>query len=540
MYSYGIDLGTTYSCIARVDERGNVEVLKNMEGSYTTPSIVEFSGPNTVIVGDDAKEDIKLDPENVCLFIKRSMGKNTERREYHGKAYTPEEISARILMKLVRDAETLTGDTIKDVVITIPAYFGISERQATQNAGKIAGLNVLALANEPTAAAIAYTRMRSSLDNKTVLVYDLGGGTFDVTVADISAGQITIVATNGNHSLGGKDWDAELVDFFINQYCAETGAESSEIYDDSEAFYDFLLKAEEAKKKLTNKNSETIVIDRGPGKRAKLKVTIDEFNEITKHLLLSTMQLTKEVLRQAAHKRSLTGEDGFSGPPFHEIIFVGGSTRMRQVREAVKEEFGIEPQMFEPDEAVARGAAFMAAQYLFPHADSGGVELTGPPEDHHIRKPSDKRPTKNVVFGEDVISKSYGIKAKIGGVPRISHVIIKNDILPCSKTKTYKADATNQSYIEIEVYESNIMESWTDLSYGQLITIGKLHLPAGLPKGTHIDVTFSFDNNGMLDISATERSQGAECSITIKTDGLQDEDVSRMREESKNVKMISS
>ena len=535
MYSYGIDLGTTYSCIARADNNNKVEVIKNIEGSYTTPSIVEFLDNNTTIVGDNAKEDMKLDSSNVCLSIKRFMGKQGEVRKYHGREFTPEQISAFILRKLVSDAEQMTGDKITDVVITIPAYFGVAERQATTNAGKIAGLNVLSLVNEPTAAILAYTKERAFLGSRSVLVYDLGGGTFDVAVANILENNIEIIATAGSPSLGGNDWDTELVTFFINQYCQVTMENPKEIYADSEVYNEFLLKAEDAKKRLTNKDSETIIIDRGSGKRAKLSVTIDDFNYITKHLLRSTMEHTKDVIRQASEKKGLPEGSLIT---INDIIFVGGSTRMRQVKDAIIKEFGIEPQIFEPDEAIARGAAIRASQIQQgsinmsieesrQYSSSNIHFLPIGSSNFSLHETQGEHPQNSAMFMDsagfsEVISKSYGIRAKIDGIPRLSHVILKNDKIPCSRTKTYRVDTPNQTSIEIVVYESNKMEPWADLSYGKRIAIGILQIPTGLPAGSLIDVTFNFCNNGMLDITATERSKGINCTINVKTEGLSD------------------
>jgi len=524
MYSYGIDLGTTYSCIARVDEKGNVEIIKNEEGKNITPSVVQFIAPTEIVVGESAKGEAVLAPESVVLYIKRSMAKKKEDPEYFekdffGEIYKAEQVSALILKKLVADAEKMTGEKITDVVITVPAYFGFDERQATENAGKIAGLNVLGIVNEPTAAAIAYGATSKKKEDKVILVYDLGGGTFDITVAEIIGDDVTVIATNGNHSLGGKNWDAELISYFVSQFCEKTGVNEDEIYDDTAILNELVLRTEEAKKILKDKNTASFVLNMGPGKRAKLEVTIDKFNELTRHHLLSTIELTKVVLKEAATKMSSKGKPG---DQFDEIIFVGGSTRMRQVKDAIMKEFGVEPQIFEPDEAIARGAALLA-QYLQKNAQDSSAS--------NGIKPGDTSP-----FTE-VTSKSYGIETLVDGKEKLSNVILKNDQIPLSNTKTYYTVQADQRMVNIDVYESNIMENVTDLSNGKKIANGRLDLPAGLPDEAPLDVTFSLDRNGMLSITAVERSRGNKCNITVKTEGLTDAEVAKLQNQTRKMRV---
>ena len=518
MFSYGIDLGTTYSCIARADATGKAEVLKNIEGKNITPSVVEFISSTEIIVGETAKGDAILSPDNVVLYIKRSMGKQDEKREFHGKAFTPEEISALILKKLVSDAEQMTGDRITDVVITVPAYFGFDERLATENAGKIAGLNVLSIVNEPTAAAIAYSANSKTKDDKVVPVYDLGGGTFDITVAEIVGDNVTVISTEGNHTLGGKDWDAELMSYFITQFCEKTDVTESEIYEDSEVLNELVLKTEEAKKELTNKNSASFTLSMGRGKRAKLEITLEKFDEITRHHLLSTIELTKVALKQASQKTSSKGKPC---DQFDEIIFVGGSTRMRQVNEAMSNEFGVEAQMFEPDEAVARGAALLAQILVADRtAENTGVQTVSAEER----------------FSE-VTSKSYGVAAMIGDNLMLSHVILKNDEIPCSKTNTYQTRGMSQTKIEIKVYESNMPDEVIELSFGKKITSGEMILPPGLPSETPIFVTFSLDRKGLLNITAVENSRGSKCNIVVETLGLSEAEVLIMQNQTSTIQI---
>jgi hypothetical protein len=324
----------------------------------------------------------------------------------------------------------------------------------------------------------------------------------------------------GNHTLGGKDWDAELMAYFISQFTEKTGVKGDEIYDDTEVLNELVIKTEEAKKELTNKNSASFTLSMGRGKRAKLEINLEKFNEITRHHLLSTIELTKVALKQAATKTSSKGKPC---DQFDEIIFVGGSTRMRQVKEAMKKEFGAEPQIFEPDEAIARGAA-MLAQFLVTNpqeADSGaGGMKTGAPSR----------------FGE-VTSKSYGIETLVDGKERLSNVILKNDEIPLSNTQTYYTVQANQRAVNIIVYESNIMEKTTELSFGKQIADGKLELPAGLPDEAPLDVTFALDRNGMLTITAAERSRGGKCNIIVKTEGLTESEVLKLRKQTNSIKV---
>lgn len=520
MYHYGIDLGTTYSCIARADEKGNVEILKNIEGKNITPSVVEFISPTEIVAGEVAKGNAMLVPDNVSQYIKRSMGKHDEKHEYHGKNYTPEQISAFVLKKLVSDAERqMKGEKIKDVVITVPAYFGFDEREATENAGKIAGLNVLSLVNEPTAAAIAYSSVSSGKEDKVLLVYDLGGGTFDVTVAEIVGEKITVKSTQGNHSLGGKDWDAELLSHFVKQLSEKAEVNEDEIYEDSALLNELALKTEDVKKDLTLKSKASFPISMGRGKRVQLEVTLEKFNEITRHHLISTIELTKIALSQAATKTSSKGKPCNQ---IDEIIFVGGSTRMKQVAEAVKAEFGMEPHLHNPDEAVASGAALLA-KFIAENPPQ-------PEQKGGVRTGAEQR------FGE-VTSKSYGIEVDDKGIMKLSHVILQNDEIPISNTQTYYTVAANQRQVNIVVYESNVMQRTTELSFGKQIAEGILQLPAGLPDSSPLDVTFSLDRSGMLNITAIERSQGMKCNIIVETKGLTETEVKKLQQQTSQIRL---
>ncbi|MGQ9889111.1 MAG: Hsp70 family protein, partial [Aggregatilineales bacterium] len=340
---FGIDLGTTYSVIAYIDQYNRPTVIPNAAGDRTTPSVVQFAGAER-IVGKEAKNNVALYPDSTVQMIKRYMGSSSYTFIYEGVTYTPEEISSYILRKLVQDAEQYTGLTISDVVITCPAYFGIPEREATARAGAIAGLNVRSIINEPTAAAIAYGVNEQG--DQVVLVYDLGGGTFDVTLIEIKDGNITVVATDGDHFLGGRNWDEAIVTYLASEWQRETGSPDDPT-DSLETLEDLLLKAEVAKQTLTTRAQTDVRVVHN-GLTARVTLTRDKFDELTQHLLDRTIELTRQALAEAA-KRGYTR--------FDQLLLVGGATRMPQVAARLLREFNVEPRIYEPDEAVAKGAA---------------------------------------------------------------------------------------------------------------------------------------------------------------------------------------
>ena len=365
---YGIDLGTTYSCISYMDEHNKAVLLANSEGERITPSVVYFEDtgekhPN-IVVGTAAKESSKLYPKDVASFIKRQMG--TDIPFYHGEdKYRPEEISAYILRKLIQNAEESVGEKIENVVITVPAYFGVNECEATKRAGEIAGLNVMALIPEPTAAAVAYGMTRES--KKKVLVYDLGGGTFDATLIDISPESIEVVVTGGDHHLGGKDWDDCLIHYLVEQYKEQTGSHE-DILKDEETAQQLQLIAESSKKTLSARIKVPIRFNHGT-ESVRIELTREKYEELTEHLLGRTIALTKQMLEEA--KKKGAGKDQLD-----EIILVGGSTRMPQIQARLKKEFQVPLIVFDPDEAVAKGAALYGMQKSLQEWIENAIEQT--------------------------------------------------------------------------------------------------------------------------------------------------------------------
>ncbi|MGC2776844.1 MAG: Hsp70 family protein, partial [Bradyrhizobium sp.] len=341
---YGIDLGTTYSCISYVDEHGKPTVLNSAEGEATTPSVVYFESTDNVVVGRTAKDVSVIHQDRVVSTIKRHMGEAGYEYSVDGKSYRPEEISSYILRKLVKDAAAVTGDEIKDVVITCPAYFGVTEKEATKQAGIIAGLNVLYVIPEPTAAAIAYGMEQTEAQN--IIVYDLGGGTFDVTLIKISTGEITVIATDGDKHLGGKDWDDDIVAYLARAFEAETGTSAQELMNDLEAYQELLNDAEKIKIRLTSAKSVQQRV-RHQAASAMVELTREKFDEITLPRLQRTVSLTETMIEEA-RKRGIGKID--------KLLLVGGATYMPQVVERMGK-FPFEIKQFDPNQAVAKGAA---------------------------------------------------------------------------------------------------------------------------------------------------------------------------------------
>ena len=358
MSTYGIDLGTTYSCIARLDSNGNPEVIRNNEDdSNMVASVVFFENENNVVVGQAAKENIETDGDRVVQFVKREIGKRDMRTyEFDGKTYTPVEISALILTRLKNLVES-QGNTIEDVVITVPAYFGLEERSATKQAGELAGLHVLSLINEPTAAALSYCA-RQFQEDRTILVYDLGGGTFDVTVVKMSmtrndAGKdvqkINVLATGGDDRLGGKDWDDKLFEYILNACCEENGLTPQEI--EAETRQDIRSKVEEAKRKLSKKQSAKVRIDVN-GSRTEITIKRSDFECMTADKVAQTMNFVESTLQKVP------------GVEIDTVLLVGGSTYMPMIQEAVEAKFPGKVQQHDPDQAVAKGAAIYASMLV--------------------------------------------------------------------------------------------------------------------------------------------------------------------------------
>ena len=523
---YGIDLGTTYSCIAYVDEYGKPVVIPNVEGDRTTPSVVQFEGSNR-IVGKEAKNNAVLYSNDVVEMVKRHMGTSDWVFTYEGVDYRPEEISSYILRKLVGDAEQYLGRTIKEVVITCPAYFGIAQREATARAGQIAGLTAREVINEPTAAAIMYGLQNEQ--DQVVLVFDLGGGTFDITVIEIKGGAITVVATGGDHYLGGRNWDDAVVQYLAQEWMRETGS-SDDPLESTETLQDLWNKSENAKRTLSARQ-ETSVPVMHAGERVGVKLTREKFDELTAGLLERTIEYTRSTIAEAS-KRGFTHYD--------QILLVGGSTRMPQMVERLQKEFPDIPQRsFEPDEAVAKGAAVYGQKLMLDEKIQIKIaEMTGQAPDEmdtaqvsqqvverakqEVARETGLRTSVvekfNAITVTNVASHCFGIIALNKDEKEIiANMIIVNDPLPFTKTDTFYTVQADQGQVDIQVMENSVPEyEVKDISAGEEIGNATLHLPPRLPLHAPIEVTFELNQEGRLHVTARELSNGKEVDVTIQ------------------------
>ena len=481
----GIDLGTTNSCVA-VMEGGEPVVIPNSEGNRTTASVLGISKAGERLVGQVAKRQAITNPDNTVSSIKRHMGTDYK-VTVAGTAYTPQEISAMILQKLKADAEAYLGEAVTEAVITVPAYFTDSQRQATKDAGKIAGLNVLRIINEPTAASLAYGMDKE--DDQTVLVFDLGGGTFDVSILELGDGIFEVKATSGNNRLGGDDFDEKVIDWMLVEFKKETGIDLS---GDKTAMQRLKEAAEKAKIELStvttsNINLPFITMNENGPQHLDLTLTRAKFNELTADLVEKTMGPTRQALKDA----------GLSANDIHKVILVGGSSRIPAVQEAIKNLLGKEPfKGINPDECVAIGAAIQ-----------GGV-LAGE--------------VKDVVL-LDVTPLSLGIET-LGGV--FTKIVERNTTIPVSRQQVFTTAADNQTSTDIHVLQGEREMAQYNKTLGRFTLMDIPPAPRGIPQ---IEVKFDIDANGIVNVSAKDLGTGKEQRITIKSSsGLSDAEIDQM------------
>lgn len=489
----GIDLGTTNSAMS-ILEGEEPEIIENYEGERTTPSVVAFTDEGERLIGKTAKNQSIKNPERTVQSIKRHMGEEDYRVEWDGESYSPEQISSMILQKLKRDAEDYYGEDINKAVITVPAYFSDSQRQATKDAGEIAGFEVERVINEPTAASMAYGLDEE--EDKNVLVYDLGGGTFDVSILSLGGGVFEVVSTDGDNELGGDDWDNALIKYLADKFEEENGIDLTE---DRLTLQRLKENSEEAKKNLSSMKETKInipFIAEKDGESLNLEETITraKFESITSDLI----ERTKEPIETALEDASMTEED------LDEVILVGGSTRMPQVKKLIEEEIGIEPRRdVDPDEAVSLGAAIQ-----------GGV-MSGEVQDLVLL---------------DVTPLSLGVETK-GGV--FTRIIDKNTKIPTSMSEEFTTARDNQESVQIKVYQGEREVASENKLLDEFVLSGIPQAPSGVPR---IDVTFEIDENGIVNVTAEEIETGKMKSISVKGGtGLDDSEIEELKKEAEKM-----
>ena len=523
---FGIDLGTTFSCIAGFDENGKEMVFLNEDNNTFTPSVVWFDG-KSVVVGAEAKRMAAIRPEAVVSWVKRYMGTSKMFPIPGNLSLRSETVSSLVLRKLIKDVSSKYGIEVKKAVITCPAYFGNNEREATRKAGEMAGLDVVGIINEPTAAAFAYG-MDKAEGERTVLVYDLGGGTFDVTVMRISKNEIRVVATGGDPRLGGVDWDRKLAELLAERVAEETQEDYDDILDDTAFMAELQNEAEAAKIALTKLSSHRVSIRR-KGVSVTTDVTREDFEAVTENLLKRTIDYVNETLSDAGKKTGKAIE-------LDTVLLVGGSSYMPQVAAIVQSRFpDVEVKKFKPTEAVARGAAFYGRQMaireivekdtgldIFSGECDSGLQLSGEAEDEIMALGGQTFDPSKVIRPINVCSKSYGSICSMEDNGELREVIVNviklNSELPASANADFTTLADGQTGVKCGTYENDSNESVVELDQArELFTGAMTGLPPNRPKGRPLRDTYNLDEFGILKVTCTDLESGQIFDYVVET-----------------------
>jgi len=547
---YGIDLGTTYSCIAHVDEHGKPAVINNSDNELTTPSVVYFESDDNIVVGKEAKEVAEIYPNQVASTVKRVMGDSEWKFNYNGTEYSSQEISSFILEKVVKDAIENIGEDIQNIVITVPAYFGVNQKEATKQAGELAGLNVMAVIPEPTAAAISYGI--ENHDDETVMVYDLGGGTFDITVIEVKDKSINVVATDGDHQLGGRNWDEKLASYFTQEFEEQTGVSSDDLQNDMETWQELLNKAENAKKSLTSKENTKIRIAHD-GDKATIELSRDKFNDLTNDLIERTISLTDAVLEQVNSK-------GYS--TIDKLLLVGGSTYMPQVRSSLEAKYSFAIEVHDPNLSVAKGAAIygwkleLQEEIKFKIAEESGEDI----EDidlNDIQTDTLEKAQKEVIQEKGLIglagakkiiettiknvtAKSFGIEVIDSDEnEKIVNLITVDDEIPSITTQIFPTAYNGQSGVNLVCYENTerVENNYLlDLETSNKIGSAILEFEYPLPIGSEIEITFSLSEDGLLKVYGRDLTTNRDIEAEFQTESiLSNEALSQAKEQRKSI-----
>jgi molecular chaperone DnaK len=551
---YGIDLGTTYSVVGYIDETGRPAVSRNSDGHDTTPSVVYFETADNIVVGRVAKEAAGMFPDQVVSLIKREMGDKDWRRDFFGSQYAPPSISALILSALARDAQSDTGRPVSEVVITVPAYFGLLEKDATRSAGEIAGLKVIGIVPEPVAAALHYG-VSGSADGTTFLVYDLGGGTFDISLITMTDTSVEVLAVGGNHRLGGADWDEKLFGYLLDQLTGQWGDDSAR--DDEQELQELRAITEQVKKDLSRAESKK-VIRRYSGTSASVTVTRQQFEEMTAELLDETIRITRQTLDEADQRHPGIRER------ISELLLVGGSSRMPAVAERLRKEFRWEPRLTDPDLAVAKGAALYAAGQTVRFTEAAaaaagtgtepgtarpgaGLGYPGELTDEAVQEVASRtgidEDKVRAIAGRTVVNvlpKAIGVKlldtAKAGweddpeGASYIEHLIDAQTQLPVDPPRTLEANTVlaNQPGVKIEIWEQAGAVPDPDLSANHRVDNAGLIeglAPFRLPAGSPVIIAIGVDAEGTVTLKAVEPASGKELVMNVRISVLSAEQV---------------